>query len=207
MHRGDRNQHVGDDAQRGDAGEKTKNEAEAPEELGANGKKSQRGGDTHLLREESHSAVKAVASKPAQHFLRAVREEHHAEHEPDNGESQIVGRCEQLADHNQPLLSDIYGLSPALNSAQGLPLMSFRIGSCHSNSGCSLRNLSAMKSSPQGCPALACSVMLRAMVLSAACAVTAPMGAYGGSAHTGSPVGELSPWPHRPRRLRSSLPS
>src|SRR5271157_3591431 len=101
----------------------------------------------------------------------------------------------------------LYCFSPALNSAQGLAFMSFRIGRCQSNSGCSFRNLSAMKSSPHGCPALACSVMFLAIVASAACAVTDPIGAYGGSSHIGSPVGEVSPCPHKPRRLRSSLPS
>ena len=71
---------------------------------------------------------------------------------------------------------EAYGFSPALNSAQGLPFMSCNTGRSHSNWGCSFRNGSARKSSPQGYPARARSVMFCVMVLSAACAVTAPPG-------------------------------
>src|ERR1035438_10077548 len=78
----DGDQHVGDDAQRRDATEQTNQKSEATEEFGANCQEGQRRRNSHLLREESHGTVEAVASKPAQHLLRAMSKENHTQHQP-----------------------------------------------------------------------------------------------------------------------------
>ena len=49
-----------------------------------------------IFRKEPHGAVESVAAKPAQHLLRAVREEHNAQHQAHNGQSEIVRSGESL---------------------------------------------------------------------------------------------------------------
>ncbi len=75
MYRRDGDEHIDDDAQRCDTAEQTNQKSKATEEFGANCQERQRRRNSHLLGEEPHGAVEAVPSKPAQHLLRAVREE------------------------------------------------------------------------------------------------------------------------------------
>ena len=80
MNCNDSNQHVHHDAEGRDAAEQADDQSQAAEEFGANRQKSQWSRDAHLLGEEAHGALEAVAAKPAQHLLRAVREKYDAQH-------------------------------------------------------------------------------------------------------------------------------
>lgn len=109
VHRRDRDHHIADDAERGNAAEQADDQAQPAEELGTDGQKCQRRRNAHLLREEAHGAVEAVASEPAQHLLRAVCEEHDAQHQAQNGECEVVGSGKYLAQlvllRERPLLT------------------------------------------------------------------------------------------------------
>src|ERR1051326_6283875 len=52
-----------------------------------------------LLSEETHGAFETVASKPAQHLLRSVREEDNPKTETKNGEREVIGGRNQFAEH------------------------------------------------------------------------------------------------------------
>src|SRR5712664_4642103 len=96
--------HVAGDVESGDAAEKTENQADAAEEFGADGQKCDRGGDVRLLGEETHGAGEAIAAKPAERFLRAVREEDYAKDETKDGDGRIACSVDELAEHEHALL-------------------------------------------------------------------------------------------------------
>jgi hypothetical protein len=47
------------------------------------------------MRKGSHGAVKPKTSKPAQHFLRAMSEEHHAQNHSQDGQSHVIAGTHQ----------------------------------------------------------------------------------------------------------------
>ena len=61
--------------------------------------KGQRRRNAHLLREEAHGALEAVAAKPAQHLLRSMRKERHSEDQAHEGEGQVVWSRNEFAKH------------------------------------------------------------------------------------------------------------
>src|SRR5258708_2931514 len=95
---------VAGDAKGGDPAEKAENQADAAEEFGTDGQKCERGRDVRLLGEETHGAGEAIAAKPAERFLRAVREEHCAKDKTKNGNDRIAGSVDELAEHEHALL-------------------------------------------------------------------------------------------------------
>src|SRR5271165_451952 len=99
VHCRDRNQHVHNDSECRNAAEQAHDESETTEELRTNGEKGQRRRNPHLLGEEAHGALEAVAAKPAQHLLRSVRKERHPEHQAYEGEGQVVWSRNKLAKH------------------------------------------------------------------------------------------------------------
>jgi hypothetical protein len=84
-------QHVHRDAERGHAAQQSNEQSQAAEKFGANRKEGQRRWDVHHLGEEVHGPGEAVAAEPSQHFLRAVGEEHYAQHQADHGVGVIIG--------------------------------------------------------------------------------------------------------------------
>jgi hypothetical protein len=42
------------------------------------------------LGKEPHGRLEPVPAKPAQHFLRAVRKEYYAEHQPQYGQNPVI---------------------------------------------------------------------------------------------------------------------
>ncbi len=60
--------------------------------------------DVRLLGEETHGAGEAIAAKPAERFLRAVREEDYAKDKTKNGNDRIAGSVDELAEHEHALL-------------------------------------------------------------------------------------------------------
>jgi hypothetical protein len=77
----DRSNHQAGDSKRGDSGEQSDNQPQPGEELGAHDKKCHGDGHSHPGK-RSDRRVKAKASKPAQHFLRPMREKYHSKNHP-----------------------------------------------------------------------------------------------------------------------------
>src|SRR5271157_3980393 len=94
-----RHQHVDDDSERRDAAEQAYDKSETAEELRTNREKRQRRRNAHLLGEEAHGALEAVAAKPAQHLLRSVHEECHPEDQAYYDEGQVVWSRDKFAKH------------------------------------------------------------------------------------------------------------
>ena len=85
VHHHDGHDHVAHDSEGGDSSEEPDDQAESAEELGTNGEKGEGCRNSHLMSEEAHGAAEAVSAKPAQHFLRAVREEYYVQPSTKNG--------------------------------------------------------------------------------------------------------------------------
>src|ERR1700678_3352109 len=77
----DRSDHFAANSQSSDARQQSDNQAESAKEFGDDHEKRHRSRHTHVFK-ESHGAMKAIAAKPAQHFLRAMGEKHHSENHP-----------------------------------------------------------------------------------------------------------------------------
>jgi len=93
----DGDDHVGGDAESSHAAEQSANQPQRAGELRKNREERKHCGDVHGAREKVHRAAEAVAAEPAEHFLRAVRKHHDAEHEPrDERRGTVVGFEEKL---------------------------------------------------------------------------------------------------------------
>src|SRR5664280_521025 len=108
---GDGDQHIDDDSERGNSAEQTNQKSKATEEFGANCQERQGRWNSHLLGEESHRAVEAITSKPAQHFLRAMHKEGHAKHQAHDGEREVIRSGNKFAKHGHPPQNDLATLS------------------------------------------------------------------------------------------------
>src|ERR1035441_6136255 len=82
----------------GDARQQPDNQPQPAKEFSADDQKRDGSGHSHVGK-GPHGAVKTIASKPAQHFLRAVREEHHSQNQPQDGKAHIVARSHQPLQH------------------------------------------------------------------------------------------------------------
>src|ERR1700737_1800810 len=104
MDHGHGHHHIAADAKGGGGAEKAENQTDTAEEFGGNCQESERRGDVHDLGEETHCAGEAIAAKPAERFLRAVREEDYAKNEAKDGDGRIAGSVDELAKHERALL-------------------------------------------------------------------------------------------------------
>src|SRR5580658_108886 len=91
----DRPDHLDAYAESGNAGEQSDNQSQSAKEFSADDQKRHGSGYSHVLK-ESHGAVKTVASEPAQHFLRPMREEQHTENHSQSGQAHVVACPHQL---------------------------------------------------------------------------------------------------------------
>src|SRR5260370_19390889 len=73
----DGHHHVANDAESGDAAKESEEQADAAEELGADGPESEGRRAVYDLDEETHGAGESLATKPADIHLSAVREIYH----------------------------------------------------------------------------------------------------------------------------------
>src|SRR5260370_42556960 len=96
---GNRRQQMAGDAEGGDGTKKAENQADAAEEFGADGQKCKRGRDVRVLGEETHGAGEAIAAKPAERLLRAMREEDYAKDETKDGDGRSAGSVDELGEH------------------------------------------------------------------------------------------------------------
>src|SRR5271163_2906177 len=94
----DSSDHLDPNSKRRDPREQSDDQPQTAKELRADDEKRHRSRESQMLK-KSHGAVKTKASKPAQHFLRAVRKEHHPQDHSQHGQSHIVPRTHQLL-HN-----------------------------------------------------------------------------------------------------------
>jgi hypothetical protein len=100
----DGHHHVASDAESGDAAEESEEQADAAEEFGADGQESEWRGDVHDLREEAHGAGESVAAKPAESFLRTVREKDHAKDEAKHSKGFTLSGVNEFAEHEHASL-------------------------------------------------------------------------------------------------------
>src|ERR1022692_4954498 len=82
----------------GIARQQSGNQPEPAKEFRADDQECHRSGHSHVGK-GSHGGVKAKSSKPAQHFLRAMREEHHSQNQPQDGKAHILARSHQPLQH------------------------------------------------------------------------------------------------------------
>src|SRR6266852_3163969 len=86
--------HQAADSESGDARQQADNQPQAGKEFCADDQICESGGHSHM-RKGSHGAVKSKASKPAQHFLRAVSEEYNSQNYSQHGKGHIVASTHQ----------------------------------------------------------------------------------------------------------------
>ena len=90
MHGHNRNDHVYADSERCDSGEESQDEPESTEELRHDRQEGERSRDVQHAGKEAHGGGKPVASEPAQHLLRAVREKDNSQHQSQNRRCGVV---------------------------------------------------------------------------------------------------------------------
>src|SRR4029077_20412276 len=85
------------------ASEQSEDETQSAEEFRGDGQKREYGRNVQDSREEAHRAGEAVATEPPQHFLGAVGEEDHSEHQSKNSRSNVVVGGNQFTKHKNSL--------------------------------------------------------------------------------------------------------
>src|SRR5713226_6699805 len=86
--------HLPANSERRNASQQSKNEPQSAKEFGADNQIGYRRRQSDMG-EEAHGAVNAIPTKPAQHFLRPVREEHHSQNQSQHRQSHVVASTHQ----------------------------------------------------------------------------------------------------------------
>src|SRR6202140_527055 len=86
--------HQAANSESGDARQQAEKQPQAAKEFSADNQKCESSRHSHM-RKGSHGAVKTKASKPAQHFLRAMPEKHHSQKYSQDGQSHVVASTHQ----------------------------------------------------------------------------------------------------------------
>src|SRR5207237_1637827 len=94
----DSDQHDDPDAERRHTRQQAHGQAERPEELGHD-RQEREGAGNPRLREETHGALEAVATEPAEGLLGAVGEHHHGQREPQHERNEAAVGLEEPSKH------------------------------------------------------------------------------------------------------------
>ncbi len=99
MHSRNRHQHVHGNSERGYSSKESKDEPDPTEELRRNCQECERRRNVHGAGEVAHGTGEAVASEPAQHFLRPVCEKDNSSHQSQNRRRAVIVCINQFAKH------------------------------------------------------------------------------------------------------------
>lgn len=99
MDQENRDHHIYRNTQRGYAAEQTHDQAQAAEELGKNCQDREDRRNPEVLSEDVHGSRPAVAAKPAQRLLGAVREEYNSQNDPEKRDRMIICGVNQFMEH------------------------------------------------------------------------------------------------------------